>query len=31
VGVGGYEIWTVVTCFMAWNIIGSLLGGIRVP
>ena len=29
-GAGAYAIWTVVTCFIAWQIIGSLFGGIRV-
>ena len=29
-GAGAYAVWTVVTCFIAWKIIGSLFGGIRV-
>ena len=29
-GAGAYAIWTVVTCFIAWKVIGSLFGGIRV-
>ena len=29
-GAGAYAIWTVVTCFIAWQIIGALFGGIRV-
>ena len=29
-GAAAYAIWTVVTCFIAWQIIGSLFGGIRV-
>ncbi len=29
-GAAAYAIWTVVTCFIAWSIIGSLFGGIRV-
>jgi Amt family ammonium transporter len=29
-GAGAYAIWTVVTCFVAWKIIGALFGGIRV-
>ena len=29
-GAAAYGIWTVVTCFIAWQIIGSLFGGIRV-
>ena len=29
-GAGAYAIWTVVTCFIAWKIIGALFGGIRV-
>ena len=30
VGCAAYAIWTVVTCFIAWKIIGSFFGGIRV-
>ena len=29
-GAGAYAIWTVVTCFIAWKVIGALFGGIRV-
>ena len=29
-GAGAYAIWTVVTCFFAWKVIGALFGGIRV-
>ena len=29
-GAGAYAIWTIVTCFIAWQIIGSIFGGIRV-
>ncbi len=29
-GAGAYAVWTVVTCFIAWKIIGALFGGIRV-
>ena len=29
-GAGAYAIWTVVTCWIAWSIIGGLFGGIRV-
>ena len=29
-GAGAYAIWTVVTCFVAWKVIGGLFGGIRV-
>ncbi|BEV35594.1 ammonium transporter [Synechococcus sp. M16CYN] len=29
-GAGVYATWTVVTCFIAWEVIGALLGGIRV-
>ncbi len=29
-GAAAYAIWTVVTCYIAWQIIGSLFGGIRV-
>ena len=29
-GAGAYAIWTVVTCWVAWSIIGGLFGGIRV-
>ena len=29
-GAGAYAIWTVVTCYIAWQIIGALFGGIRV-
>ena len=30
VGVLAYGIWTVVTCFIAWKVIGAVFGGIRV-
>ena len=30
VGTAAYAIWTLVTCFIAWKIIGGLFGGIRV-
>ena len=30
VGTAAYAIWTIVTCFIAWKIIGGLFGGIRV-
>jgi len=29
-GAGAYAIWTLVTCWLAWSIIGGLFGGIRV-
>jgi len=29
-GAGAYAIWTLVTCWIAWSIIGGLFGGIRV-
>ena len=29
-GAGAYAIWTIVTCFVAWKVIGALFGGIRV-
>ncbi len=29
-GAGAYAIWTIVTCWLAWSIIGGLFGGIRV-
>ena len=29
-GAGAYAIWTIVTCFIAWQIIGAIFGGIRV-
>ena len=29
-GAAAYAIWTVVTCFIAWKVIGGLFGGIRV-
>ena len=25
-----YAIWTLVTCWIAWSVIGGLFGGIRV-
>ncbi|KGG16665.1 MULTISPECIES: ammonium transporter [unclassified Prochlorococcus] len=30
IGAAAYAIWTIVTCFVAWSIIGQLFGGIRV-
>ena len=30
VGTAAYAIWTLVTCYIAWQIIGALFGGIRV-
>ena len=29
-GAGAYAIWTLVTCWIAWSVIGGLFGGIRV-
>ena len=29
-GAGAYAIWALVTCWIAWSIIGALFGGIRV-
>jgi len=29
-GTAAYAIWTLVTCWIAWSIIGGLFGGIRV-
>tara|TARA_A100001388_G_scaffold96882_1_gene70587 strand:- start:118 stop:1632 length:1515 start_codon:yes stop_codon:yes gene_type:complete len=29
-GAGAYAIWTLLTCWIAWSIIGGLFGGIRV-
>ena len=29
-GTAAYAIWTVVTCYVAWQIIGAVFGGIRV-
>jgi Amt family ammonium transporter len=29
-GCAAYAIWTIVTCWIAWSVIGSLFGGIRV-
>ena len=29
-GAAAYAIWTIVTCWIAWSIIGGLFGGIRV-
>jgi Amt family ammonium transporter len=29
-GAGAYAIWTIVTCYITWQIIGALFGGIRV-
>ncbi len=30
VGCAAYAIWTVVTCWIAWKVIGGFFGGIRV-
>ena len=30
VGCAAYAIWTLITCFIAWSVIGALFGGIRV-
>ncbi len=30
VGCAAYAIWTVLTCWIAWQVIGSFFGGIRV-
>ena len=30
VGCAAYAIWTIVTCWIAWSVIGGLFGGIRV-
>jgi len=30
VGAGAYAIWAIVTCWIAWSVIGGLFGGIRV-
>jgi len=30
VGCAAYAIWTIVTCWIAWSVIGALFGGIRV-
>ena len=29
-GCAAYAIWTIVTCWIAWSVIGGLFGGIRV-
>ena len=29
-GCAAYAIWTVVTCWVAWSVIGAIFGGIRV-
>ncbi|KGF95231.1 MULTISPECIES: ammonium transporter [Prochlorococcus] len=29
-GAGAYAIWSIITCWIAWSIIGGLFGGIRV-
>ena len=29
-GAAAYAIWRLVTCFIAWKVIGGLFGGIRV-
>ncbi|WP_288261743.1 ammonium transporter [uncultured Prochlorococcus sp.] len=30
IGAGAYAIWALVTCWIAWSVIGGLFGGIRV-
>ncbi len=30
IGCAAYAIWTVMTCWLAWQVIGSFFGGIRV-
>jgi len=30
VGAGAYAVWAIVTCWIAWSVIGGLFGGIRV-
>ena len=30
VGVFAYAVWTVVTCYVTWKVIGAAFGGIRV-
>ena len=29
-GCAAYAIWTLITCFIAWSVIGAMFGGIRV-
>ncbi len=29
-GAGAYAIWALVTCWIAWSVIGAMFGGIRV-
>jgi len=29
-GAGAYAIWTLLTCWLTWSVIGGLFGGIRV-
>ncbi len=29
-GAGAYAIWALVTCWIAWSVIGTMFGGIRV-
>ena len=29
-GAGAYAIWAIVTCWIAWSVIGAMFGGIRV-
>ncbi len=29
-GTAAYALWTLVTCFIAWKVIGAIFGGIRV-
>ena len=30
VGCAAYAIWTIITCWIVWKIIGAIFGGIRV-
>ena len=30
VGCIAYAVWTVITCYIAWKVIGAAFGGIRV-
>ncbi len=29
-GAGAYALWSIITCWIAWSVIGGLFGGIRV-
>ena len=29
-GAGAYALWSLITCWLAWSVIGGLFGGIRV-